>query len=129
MLGWPLGLNRCILYTVGLLMILRIFRLQTHSEILPVLVLAVAVVLIALRGPLRDAVRGYVLAYDHAFAPGDHVSVADLSGIVRTFALRTTTLQLPDGRQAVVRNSDIRTVINHSRTAEGAGASTPEHVS
>lgn len=123
----PLRLTRATLYTVGALLILRVFGLRTGAEVLPVLVLVVVTALVIARGPLRDAVRGYLFVYDDTFGPGDQVSCGDLSGIVLAQQLRTTTLQLPDGREAVVRNADLRTVVNHSRSGTGSG--TPEHVS
>jgi len=125
--GVPLLLSRAVFYTVGVLLILRIFGLHTSAEVLPVLLAVVAVALVACRGPLRDAVSGYLFVYDDTFAPGDQISCGDLSGTVLAQRLRTTTLQLADGREAAVRNADLHTVLNHSRS--GAGAGSPQHVS
>ncbi len=112
----PLLLSRAVFYVIALLIILRIFGFPTHAELLPVLG-GVAVIALVVGGrPLRDAVRGYLIAYDDLYSPGDRVSIGEVSGTVTEMSLRATRLRTRDGGEVVIPNSQVDRVINHSRT-------------
>lgn len=120
--GIPLLINRAILYAIALLMILRIFGLPTGAEVLPVLGAVVVVALVAFKGALRDAARGYMIFYDALYAPGDRVIIGNFTGIVTELSLRTTHLRVGEGREVVIPNSHVLEVTNLSRREDG-GAS------
>ncbi len=112
--GVPMALNRILLYAIALLMILRIFGLQTHAELLPVLGVVVVVALIAGKGALRDCVHGWLIHWDSLYAPGDRVTIGDHRGVVTDMTLRYTTLRTRDGREIVIPNSRVEMISNES---------------
>lgn len=116
--GLPLVVNRAVWYTIALLMIVRIFGLATSAEILPVLGLAAVAALIAGKTALRDCVSGWLINWENLYAPGDRVTIGEHRGTVTDLSLRTTTLRTRDGRELVIRNSQVEFVSNESR-AEG----------
>ena len=136
--GLPLLINRIVLYAMAFLMILRIFGLRTEAELLPILLLVALAAIVIFRDHLRDAVRGYYILYDHLYGPGDRITIAEsrglgfqpenplLTGVVTELNLRTTRLRTPDGQEMVIPNSQVRSVINHSRQAAGGQASEAE---
>ncbi|MCD6361283.1 MAG: mechanosensitive ion channel [Armatimonadetes bacterium] len=119
--GLPLLINRGLLYTVALLMIVRVLGLPTGAEVLPLLLAAVVVVLVVFRDPLRDAARGYYIMYDYLYAPGDRISVGELTGIVTELTLRVTRLRTTEGREVAIPNRRVTDVVNHSRGAAKKG--------
>ncbi len=124
--GIPLGLARAVLYLVALLMILRIFGLQTGAEIIPVLAALLVVALVVFRDALRDAARGYMIAYDALYAPGDRVTIGELTGIVTEVSLRTTRLRTGEGREVAIPNARVGQVTNLSRGETAATRSGSE---
>jgi small-conductance mechanosensitive channel len=114
-LGLPITLARTLIYAVALLMIARYFGFRPNFELYPVAAVVAVLAAIAFRSVLRDAVRGYYLMYDHLYSVGDEVRVGDATGVVQELSLRSTTLLTRDGKEVVVPNGDIRTVVNFSR--------------
>jgi len=117
--GLPLLLNRAILYTLAILMIVRVMGLPTSAEVLPILLGLLLVVLVAFRDALRDAVRGYYIMYDHIYAPGDRISIGEVTGVVIDLSLRVTRLQVDrgEGREMIISNRHVGNVVNLSRVA------------
>lgn len=118
--GLPLAITRLVLYAIALLMILRIFGLPTGAEIIPVGAAVLTLGLVIFLGPLRDAARGYLIVYDDLYAPGDRVTIGELTGTVSELSLRSTHLRTGDGREHVIGNAQVTSVANLSR---GEGAS------
>ncbi len=115
-LGVPLAVNRTVWYTIALLMILRIFGLPTGAEILPVLGFAAVAALVIGLPALRDGISGWLITWESLYTPGDRVTIGEHRGTVVEVSLRTTTLRTRDGRELVIRNSQIELVAN-----DGAG--------
>ena len=113
----PLLVNRGLLYVVAFLMIFRIFGLKTGAEVLPILLAVVLVALVIFKDHLRDAARGYYIHYDYLYAPGERVTIGKLTGVVTEVSLRNTQVRTSDGQEMVIPNSQVRSVINHSRQA------------
>ena len=114
----PMAVNRAVLYTAAIAMILRIFGLPVRMELMPIGGAALAAALVAFWPLLHDAVRGYLLIYQFAFAEGEEVSIGQLRGTVVAVSLTTTVLRLEDGSEARIANGAVRQVINHTRKAE-----------
>ncbi|MBC7286921.1 MAG: mechanosensitive ion channel [Armatimonadetes bacterium] len=114
----PMAVNRTVMYTAAAAMILRIFGLPIRLELMPIAGAAVAAALIATWPVIHDAVRGYLLLYQFAFAEGEEVTVGQLRGTVAAIGLTTTILVTADGTQAVIANGTIRQLINHSRATK-----------
>lgn len=113
--GVPLGINRAIWYTIALLMIVRIFGLRIGAEILPVLGFAAVAALVIGKNALRDCLSGWLIGWENLYVPGDRVTIGEHRGTVTDLSLRTTTLRTRDGREVVIRNSQVELVSNDSR--------------
>jgi len=119
------GLVRLLLYAVGICVVLEVFQAQT----LPLYVVLGAAALIgsiACSGLLRDAVAGYALLLEDALAPGDKVTVEDVSGTVESLGWRSVQLRLASGETHLVCNHAIRrltteSVAQRQESAEKAG--------
>ena len=84
---------------------------------LPILLAVVLVALVIFKDHLRDAARGYYIHYDYLYAPGERVTIGKLTGVVTEVSLRNTQVRTSDGQEMVIPNSQVRSVINHSRQA------------
>ena len=115
LLSVPIFLSRAILYVVAVLIILRIFGMQTWAEILPLTLAIVVVCLVAFWRPLRDAAQGYLILFDHVYTRGEHVIIAGREGTVQEISLRSTHLHTPEGTEIVLPNSTVGEVVNLSR--------------
>jgi small-conductance mechanosensitive channel len=114
-LGIPLMLAQGTIIAIALLMIARYFGFRPSFELYPVAAVVAVLVAVAFRPVLRDAVRGYYVMYDHLYSVGDEIRVGETTGVVQELGLRSTTLLTRDGKEVVVPNGDIRTVVNFSR--------------
>jgi small conductance mechanosensitive channel len=103
------------MYVIAVLIILRIFGLETWAEVLPIALAVVVICLVAFWRPLRDAAQGYLLLYDHLYSRGDRVLIAGQEGTVQEISLRATHLHTAAGTEVIVPHSAIREVVNYSR--------------
>ena len=120
LLGVPTLLVRAVLYLIALLMILRVFGLDTDAELLPVGIALVALALVAGHAALRDVLSGYLILYDHLYAEGDEIVLGDTEGIVDQIALRATRLRTADGELISIPHRQVGVVVNRSRGKEQA---------
>lgn len=118
MLGLPLLLLRGLLYTVAIAIIVRYLGFNTGAEIVPLLIAFAAVVTVVFWQVLANAAAGYFLVYDDLYATGDRVTIGEHNGVVTDVGLRQTRLRGNDGREIIIANSTIKSVINHTRTAD-----------
>ncbi|MHB8997260.1 MAG: mechanosensitive ion channel domain-containing protein [Armatimonadota bacterium] len=117
-LGLPLLLMRAVLYTVGLLVILRYLGFNPGAELLPLLIALLAVMAVIFWQVLRDAAGGYFIMYDDLYATGDRVTIGQQVGTVTDVGLRYTRLRGADGREIMIGNGTVREVVNHTRALE-----------
>lgn len=117
-LGLPLLLLRALLYSLGLLIVLRYLGFDTRTELIPVGLALLGLAVLAGYNSLRDTVAGYFLMFDDLYAVGDRVTIGEHSGQVLAVGLRQTRLRGPDGREAYLANRTITAVVNHTRAAE-----------
>ena len=113
--GAPLAINRAIWYTIALLMIVRIFGLRIGAEVLPVLGFAAVAALVIGKNALRDCLSGWLINWENLYVPGDRVTIGEHRGTVTDLSLRTTTIRTRDGRELILRNSQVELVSNDSR--------------
>lgn len=62
------------------------------------------VVGLAMQDLLRNVIAGTLILIERPFRIGDVVTIDTVTGTVQTIALRTTTLRLPNGQQAIIPN-------------------------
>lgn len=114
-LGIPLTLVRAVLYCLAILIILRIFNYRSDLDLYPVALAVLVLVVVAARRTLQDAVCGYFIHYDYLYAVGDEITVGEHSGMVSEIGLRHTRLRTRDGLELVLRNSEVRSVVNRAQ--------------
>jgi small conductance mechanosensitive channel len=115
LLSVPIFMSRAVLYVIAVLIILRIFGLQTWAEIVPIGLALVVVCLVAFWRPLRDAAQGYLLLYDHLYTRGEQVIIAGREGTVQEIGLRSTHLHTVEGTEVIIPHSAVGEVVNLSR--------------
>jgi small-conductance mechanosensitive channel len=118
----PMALTRGVLYVLALAIILRIFGLDLHREILPLLGAAFAAALVATWPLLQDAARGYVLLLHDVWAVGERVRVGEVTGTVEQTGLLHTRLRTDDGALVTMANGRVTQVVNLTRVAKPAEA-------
>jgi len=64
---------------------------------------------------INDMVCGFFILFDNYFLVGDFIETEDARGIVEAIELRTTRIRHPDGHKFILRNGDIRKIINYSQ--------------
>lgn len=114
----PMIVVRAVLYTLALAIILRIFNFPLRLEVYPIMGLVAAAGIVAAWPLLHDAVRGYLLLYQHAFAPGEEVTILGVRGTVTTVGLTSTRLRTAAGEEVTIANGRITQVVNHTRAAK-----------
>lgn len=110
--GIPMLLSRVIVYTLALAIILRVFRFRPDLDVYPIALALLGLVLIAGRDALRDMVAGYFIQYDHLFGVGDEITVGEHGGMVSEMSLRVTRLRTRDGQELILRNGQLRSLLN-----------------
>lgn len=69
---------------------------------------------------INDLVSGFFIIFENQFLVGDMIEVDGSRGTVEAIDFRTTRLRDLDGRVHVLRNGDLRRVINYSRDYSNA---------
>ena len=106
----PKTILRVLLYSVALVLIFDAFGVQ----ILPLSLSIGAIALLvgaALIPNLRDYANGFFLLAEDSLAPGDVVEINGHVGTVERWTLRATTLRDGQGRQHVLSNREIASLV------------------
>ena len=64
---------------------------------------------------INDVVSGFFILFENVYLVGDIVEVGPAKGVVEAIEFRTTKIRDPEGRIHVIRNGDMKPVINYSR--------------
>jgi small conductance mechanosensitive channel len=64
---------------------------------------------------INDVVSGFFILFENIYLVGDMVEVAGTKGVVEAIEFRTTKIRDADGRVHIVRNGDMKPVINYSK--------------
>lgn len=64
---------------------------------------------------IHDVVTGFFILFENTFLVGDAIETAGAKGIVEAIEFRTTKIRDSDGRLHIIRNGDIKQVINYSK--------------
>jgi small conductance mechanosensitive channel len=63
----------------------------------------------------NDVVSGFFILFENTYLVGDVVEAAGAKGVVEAIEFRTTKIRDAEGRLYVVRNGDVKQVINYSK--------------
>lgn len=64
---------------------------------------------------INDVVSGFFILFENTYLVGDVIEAAGAKGVVEAIEFRTTKIRDGDGRIHVVRNGDVKQVINYSK--------------
>ena len=64
---------------------------------------------------INDVVSGFFVLFENTYLVGDWVEAAGAKGVVEAIEFRTTKIRDTDGRLHIVRNGDVKQVINYSK--------------
>ena len=64
---------------------------------------------------INDVVSGFFILFEHVYLVGDLVEVGPARGVVEAIEFRTTKIRDAEGRLHIIRNGDMKPIINYSR--------------
>ena len=64
---------------------------------------------------INDVVSGFFILFENIYLVGDVIEVGTASGVVEAIEFRTTKIRDADGRLHIVRNGDMKLVVNYSK--------------
>ena len=64
---------------------------------------------------INDVVSGFFILFENIYLVGDLIEVGAARGVVEAIEFRTTKIRDGEGRLHIIRNGDMKTVINYSR--------------
>jgi small-conductance mechanosensitive channel len=64
---------------------------------------------------IHDVVSGFFILFENTYLVGDAIEAAGAKGVVEAIEFRTTKIRDSDGRLHIVRNGDVKQVINYSK--------------
>lgn len=102
-----------LIYFVSITSILNVFNINT-SSILAVAGVGGVAIAFASKSIVEDLITGGFILIENQFNIGDLVTINSITATVIFMGLRITKLQDIDGKEIIMPNSQIKTVINHS---------------
>jgi moderate conductance mechanosensitive channel len=64
---------------------------------------------------INDVVSGFFILFENVYLVGDSIEAAGAKGIVEAIEFRVTKIRDADGRVHIIRNGDMKPVINYSK--------------
>jgi moderate conductance mechanosensitive channel len=64
---------------------------------------------------INDVVSGFFILFENIYLVGDMVEVGPARGVVEAIEFRTTKIRDADGRVHIIRNGDMKPIINYSK--------------
>lgn len=102
-----------IIFFIAITQILAIFNINTAS-ILAVAGVGGMALAFAANSLIADFISGAFILLENQFNLGDTLTVGGVTATVTNIGLRTTKLVDFDGKEVIIPNGEIKTVVNHS---------------
>lgn len=64
---------------------------------------------------INDVVSGFFTLFENTYLLGDSIEAAGAHGVVEAIEFRTTKIRDADGRLHIIRNGDVKEVVNYSK--------------
>jgi len=64
---------------------------------------------------INDVMSGFFILLENTYLIGDAIEAAGAKGVVEAIEFRTTKIRDSDGRLHIVRNADVKQVVNYSK--------------
>ncbi len=103
-----------LIYFGGGIGILRLLDIDPQPIIAAAGLLGLAASLAA-KNVVDDIVSGFFILFENHYLVGDFIETGDAKGIVETIELKTTRIRNPGGQIHILRNGEIKQVINYSK--------------
>lgn len=108
------SLSQYVLYFGSVLMMLRVFEVDTTPILAGAGVIGLAVGLGA-QNFVTDLVSGFFILFENQYLVGDFVQIGDAVGKVEAINIRTTHVRDESGKLVIIPNGQIKTVVNYSK--------------
>jgi moderate conductance mechanosensitive channel len=108
------SLSQYVLYFGSVLMMLRVFEVDTTPILAGAGVVGLAVGLGA-QNFVTDLVSGFFILFENQYLVGDFVQIGDATGKVEAINIRTTQIRDESGKLVIIPNGQIKTVVNFSK--------------
>jgi small conductance mechanosensitive channel len=108
------SLAQYVLYFGGVLMILRVFDVDTTPILAGAGVIGLAVGLGA-QNFVADVVAGFFILFENQYLVGDYIQIGDAQGRVEAINIRCTQIRDESGKLVIIPNGQIKTVVNYSK--------------
>lgn len=102
-----------VIYFIAITQVLNVFNVNT-SSILAVAGIGGMAIAFAAQTIIEDVFSGAFILIENQFNVGDYITVNSIGGTVKHIGLRVIKLIDIDGKEIIIPNGEIRTVINHS---------------
>ena len=108
------SLSQYVLYFGGVLMMLRVFEVDTTPILAGAGVIGLAVGLGA-QNFVADVVAGFFILFENQYLVGDYIQIGDAQGRVEAINIRCTQIRDESGKLIIIPNGQIKTVTNFSK--------------
>jgi small-conductance mechanosensitive channel len=108
------SLSQYVLYFGSVLMMLRVFEIDTTPILAGAGVIGLAVGLGA-QSFVADVVAGFFILFENQFLVGDMIQIGDAVGRVEAINIRCTQIRDESGKLVIIPNGQIKTVVNFSK--------------
>ena len=108
------SLSQYVLYFGSVLMMLRVFDVDTTPILAGAGVIGLAVGLGA-QSFVADLVAGFFILFENQYLVGDFVQIGDAAGRVEAINIRCTQIRDDSGKLVFIPNGQIKTVVNFSK--------------
>ncbi|MSQ95230.1 MAG: mechanosensitive ion channel family protein [Gemmataceae bacterium] len=108
------SLSRYVLYFGCVLMMLRVFEVDTTPILAGAGVIGLAMGLGA-QSFVADVVAGFFILFENQFLVGDMIQIGDALGRVEAINIRCTQIRDESGKLVIIPNGQIKTVVNYSK--------------
>ncbi|WP_353097391.1 mechanosensitive ion channel family protein [Tissierella praeacuta] len=115
---------KCILYFIGIVMILDMFNVNTTSILATAGIGGLAIGFGA-QSLVKDIITGFFILFEDQYAVGDYIKIESLEGTVEELGLRVTKLRDFSGDLHIVPNGRVQVVTNKTRGAMRALVNIP----
>ncbi|MBD2182909.1 mechanosensitive ion channel family protein [Planktothrix sp. FACHB-1355] len=105
---------RYAIYFTAAVTILKLIGIDPTPILAGVGILGIAVGFGA-QNLINDIVCGFFILFENYYLVGDYIEVNQASGFVEAIDLRTTRIRHSNGQQHILRNGEIKDIVNYSK--------------
>lgn len=108
------SLFKYVLYFIAFVLVLRAVDINPWPLLAGAGIVGVVIGLGA-QPLINDILAGFFILFENLFLVGDFIEAGPARGVVERIEMRTTRIRNPDGQLHILRNGEIREVVNYSK--------------